>query len=222
MSDPQKNASVAAEDAARKADEPSSAPDLAASSPAEPVVERARQRSLRFVYLLPLGFFACLALVFLMRLGSGDDPQAVPSALIGRPAPQFDLPALEGEPLFTRAMLEGKTTIVNIWASWCGPCRLEHPILMDLAKEDGLQVVGINYKDQPANARRFLEELGNPYAAVATDSRGRAAIEWGVYGVPETFVVGPDGVILHKIIGPLTAENVERGLKPAVSAAVRQ
>ncbi len=198
---------VSGEPAARMA-----APHAAAPDQAAPV----RQRSLRFVYLLPLGFFACLALIFLMRLGSGDDPQAVPSALIGRPAPQFDLPALEGEPAFTRAMLEGKTTIVNVWASWCGPCRLEHPLLMELAEDKRLQVVGINYKDQPANARGFLQELGNPYAAIATDTRGRAAIEWGVYGVPETFLVGPDGVIRHKVIGPVTPETLSRSLQPAI------
>jgi len=176
----------------------------------------------RLVYLLPLGLFAALALVFLTRLESGVDPEAIPSALVGKPAPAFDLPPLDGLglPGLKRADLDGKVTVVNIFASWCGPCRQEHPVLSALAKDGRIRVVGINYKDQPGNARRFLADLGNPYAAVGVDERGRTAIDWGVYGVPETFVVGPDGVIRYKFIGPLTPETVERALMPVVEKAL--
>ena len=110
------------------------------------------------------------------------------------------MPGLSGDDL------KGGVTVVNVWASWCAPCRQEHPLLMDLAKNPAVRVVGINYKDNPENARRFLGALGNPFAAVGGDPSGRAAIDWGVYGVPETFVVGPDGAIRHKHIGPLTPE----------------
>jgi cytochrome c biogenesis protein CcmG/thiol:disulfide interchange protein DsbE len=107
-------------------------------------------------------------------------------------------------------------TIVNVWASWCAPCRQEHPLLMDLAKDPSVRVVGVNYKDNPENARRFLGQLGNPFAVVGVDPSGRAAIDWGVYGVPETFVVGPDGTVRHKHIGPLTPDSL-----PGFQAALR-
>jgi cytochrome c biogenesis protein CcmG, thiol:disulfide interchange protein DsbE len=165
-------------------------------------------RRSRLVFL-PVAAFAALALLFLVRLLSGADPARVPSVLIGRPAPALALPALAGlgKPGVATGDLKGGVTVVNVWASWCAPCRVEHPQLMALAK-DGVRVVGINYKDEPENARRFLGLLGDPFAAVGTDRDGRAAIEWGVYGVPETFVVGPDGTIRHKLVGPLTAENL--------------
>jgi cytochrome c biogenesis protein CcmG/thiol:disulfide interchange protein DsbE len=179
----------------------------------------------RLLYLLPVLIFTALALLFLFRLFTGD-PSKVPSALIGRPVPTFALAPLEalkdasGHPIagLAAADLKGRTTIVNVWASWCGPCRQEHPILMDLAKDPSVRVVGINYKDNPENARRFLGALGNPFAAVGVDPNGRTAIEWGVYGVPETFVVAPDGTIRHKHIGPLTPETLP-GFQAALSAA---
>jgi cytochrome c biogenesis protein CcmG/thiol:disulfide interchange protein DsbE len=176
----------------------------------------------RFVYLLPLGLFIVLALVFLSRLESGDSPDLIPSALIGKPAPEFVLPPLDGlgTPGLARADLAGKVTVVNVFASWCVPCRAEHPVLTELAKDTRIRLVGINYKDQPGNALAFLSGLGNPYAAVGVDQRGRAAIDWGVYGVPETFLVGPDGVIATKVIGPLDADNVARVLKPAIEKAL--
>jgi cytochrome c biogenesis protein CcmG, thiol:disulfide interchange protein DsbE len=176
----------------------------------------------RLVYLLPLGLFAALALIFLSRLVSGDDPEAIPSALVGKPAPAFDLPGLEGlaVPGLKRADLDGKLTVVNVFASWCVPCRQEHPALSALAKDGRIRLVGIDYKDQPANAAAFLNELGNPYAAIGVDQRGRAAIDWGVYGVPETFLVGPDGIIRDKIIGPLRDDVVETRLKPAIAKAL--
>ena len=181
-----------------------------------------KPRKLKLVYLLPLGLFLSLALIFLLRLESGNDPSVVPSALVGQPAPPFELPPLEGAgvPGFSRADLDGQVTVVNVFASWCGPCRVEHPQLVSLAADERIRVVGIDYKDQPANALRFLNELGNPYAAIGVDTRGRAAIDWGVYGVPETFVVDRAGVIRFKFIGPLSPETVEGNLMPVIEAAL--
>ncbi|HEY8566120.1 MAG TPA: DsbE family thiol:disulfide interchange protein [Beijerinckiaceae bacterium] len=178
----------------------------------------------RLLFLLPVLVFAGLAALFLVRLFSGD-PAAVPSALIGRPVPSFSLPPLEGlvaggapvPGLADADLRTGQVTVVNVWASWCAPCRQEHPLLMDLAKTPDLRVVGIAYKDNPENARRFLGSLGNPFSAVGFDAPGRTAIDWGVYGVPETFVVGPDGRIRHKHIGPLTPQTM-----PAFLEKVRQ
>lgn len=167
---------------------------------------------MRRVYLLvPLVLFLALASLLFYRLGSGD-PSVVPSALINKPAPALGLPALEGAnvPALDPAAFKGNVTIVNVWASWCGPCRAEHPLLEKLSKDSRIRVSGINYKDRPANALRFLNQYGNPFAVIGVDEAGRAAIEWGVYGVPETFLVGRDGRIRFKQIGPLTAENLPR------------
>jgi cytochrome c biogenesis protein CcmG/thiol:disulfide interchange protein DsbE len=187
-----------------------------------PSPEKKRADVWRFIYLLPLGLFLVLALIFFSRLESRDAPDLIPSVLIGKPAPEFTLPPLDGlnVPGLTRADLVGKVTLVNVFASWCVPCRAEHPVLEELAKDTRIRLVGINYKDQPGNALAFLNGLGNPYAAVGVDQRGRAAIDWGVYGVPETFLVGRDGIIATKIIGPLDADNVERVLKPAIAKAL--
>lgn len=186
-----------------------------AEAPAEAPARRSR------LLFLPVLAFAALAGLFLVRLLSGADPAKVPSALIGRPAPALALPAVAGltQPGLAAADLKGGVTVVNVWASWCAPCRVEHPQLMALAK-DGVRVVGVNYKDEPENARRFLGLLGNPFTAVGADRDGRAAIEWGVYGVPETFVVGPDGWVRHKVVGPLTAETMP-GFREALKAAGR-
>lgn len=176
---------------------------------------------------LPLVAFAALAGLFWFRLGSGD-PSKIPSALIGRPAPQTALPPLEGlvagsaqVPGLDPAMLKGKVSVVNVWASWCVPCHDEAPLLTELAKDKRLQLVGINYKDAPDNARRFLGRYGNPYGMVGVDGNGRAAIEWGVYGVPETFVVGRDGSIVYKLVGPVTADNVDTVLKVEIDKALK-
>jgi len=181
-----------------------------------------KPRKLKLVYLMPLGLFLSLALIFLLRLGSDNDPSVVPSALVGQPAPPFELPPLEGAgvPGFARGDLDGQVTVVNIFASWCGPCRIEHPQLVALANDARIRVVGIDYKDQPANALRFLNELGNPFAAIGVDTRGRIAIDWGVYGVPETFVVDRAGIIRFKFIGPLSAETVEGALMPVIEVAL--
>jgi cytochrome c biogenesis protein CcmG/thiol:disulfide interchange protein DsbE len=175
--------------------------------------------------MAPLVVFAGLATLFLFRLYSGD-PSKLPSALIGRPAPEFVLPALEGLQRDGKAVpglagtdLKGKVTLVNVFASWCVPCRDEHPFLLELAKDPGVRLVGINYKDQPENARRFLGSLGNPYAAVGVDTNGRAAIDWGVYGVPETFVIAPDGTIAYKQVGPIGEAALAGPLREAIRKA---
>lgn len=173
-------------------------------------VDASRQPRRNWIVALPLVLFAALAGVFLLRLGSGD-PAKIPSALIGAPAPQAALPALDGLagiPGLDPAAFKGKLSVVNVWASWCVPCHDEAPLLTALAQDSRLQMVGINYKDSPDNARRFLGRYGNPFAMVGVDGNGRAAIEWGVYGVPETFVVGRDGRIAYKLIGGITDETI--------------
>jgi len=180
----------------------------------------------RLIVLAPVVGFLGLAALFMLRLNSGD-PSRIPSALIGHPAPPTTLPPLpglarNGEPVpgVDAALFRGEVTLVNVWASWCVPCRDEAPLLMELAADRRIRVIGINYKDQADNARRFLGLYGNPFAANGLDSNGRAAIEWGVYGVPETFVVGRDGRIVFKLIGPITADNLVRVLKPEIERAL--
>jgi len=179
-----------------------------------------------FLLALPLIAFLGLTVLFMLRLGSGD-PSRIPSALIGHPAPQTALPALNGllndgaqVPGLDPAMFSGKVSVVNVWASWCAPCHEEAPLLNELAKDKRLQLVGIDYKDTPDNARRFLGRYGNPFGAVGVDGNGRAAIEWGVYGVPETFVVGRDGKIVYKLVGPITPDNIEGVLKAEIDKAL--
>ncbi len=187
----------------------------------------AAARRFKWFIFIPLTVFLVLAALFYMRLTSGDDPRAIPSALIDKPAPEFDLPALAGltnagAPVsgFSRADLSTGLSLVNVWASWCGPCRQEHPILMRLAEDKRIRLFGINYKDDNENARRFLGTLGNPYDAVGVDAKGRVGIDWGVYGVPETFVV-KDGTILFKFIGPLTEQSLKSKLLPELDKAAR-
>ena len=131
-------------------------------------------------------------------------------------------PAMLGKPVpgITPAIFQGKVTLVNVWASWCVPCHDEAPLLQQLAQDKRIQVVGIDYKDQPGNARRFLGRYGNPFTAVGADANGRASIEWGVYGVPETFIIGRDGRIAYKLVGPITPENLETTLKPEIEKAL--
>jgi cytochrome c biogenesis protein CcmG, thiol:disulfide interchange protein DsbE len=175
---------------------------------------------------LPLVAFAALAALFWFGLQAGD-PSRIPSALIGRPAPQTALPALDGlvangsqVPGLDPKMFKGKVSLVNVWASWCVPCHDEAPLLTQLGQDKRLQLVGINYKDSPDNARRFLGRYGNPFGIVGVDGNGRAAIEWGVYGVPETFIVGRDGTILYKLVGPVTPENIDTVLKTEIDKAL--
>lgn len=166
------------------------------------------------IALIPALVFAGLAILFYKGLSGDRDPSKIPSALIGRTVPDFALVPVEGltgkagalPGLASADLKQGKVTLVNVWASWCGPCRVEHPLLMELAARGDIVMAAINYKDEPENARRFLGLLGNPFAAVGSDHDGRAAVNWGVYGVPETFVVDGQGTIRHKHVGPLTAK----------------
>jgi cytochrome c biogenesis protein CcmG/thiol:disulfide interchange protein DsbE len=181
----------------------------------------------RWLVMLPLIGFGVVAALFLLRLYGGD-PSKIPSALIGRPAPQTSLPGLEGlsrdgaaVPGLDPSIFKGKVSLVNVWASWCVPCHDEAPLLTEMAKDKRLQLVGINYKDVPENARRFLGRYGNPFSAVGVDSNGRASIEWGVYGVPETFIVGRDGTIVYKLVGPITPQNLDRVLKVEIEKALK-
>ena len=181
----------------------------------------------RLLVLLPLAVFAALAALFWFRLGDRDVSR-IPSALIGRPAPQTALPALDGlmrdgtpVPGLDPAAFRGKVSVVNVWASWCVPCHEEAPLLVALSADKRIRLVGINYKDKADNARRFLGRYGNPFDAVGVDGNGRAAIEWGVYGVPETFIVGRDGRIAYKLIGAITPENIARVLKPEIDKALK-
>lgn len=175
----------------------------------------AAKKPISWVALLPLLLFLSLAGLFLIRLFAGD-PATLPSALIGKPAPRLTLAPIPGltrdnQPvpgIDPSSFAVQGPTLVNIFASWCVPCHQEHPFLMELAKESGLRLIGMNHKDEPENARRFLNAKGNPFHAVGMDRDGRAAIEWGGYGVPETFLLDRHGQIMHKHVGPLTAESL--------------
>jgi cytochrome c biogenesis protein CcmG, thiol:disulfide interchange protein DsbE len=183
-------------------------------------------RTRRIAVLVPLAVFLALAVLFLVGLRSGD-PSILPSALIGHRAPDTVLPPIAGldrdgliVPGLDPASFKGAVTIVNVWASWCVPCHDEAPLLMQLAQDKRVRLVGINYKDDPDNARRFLGRYGDPFAAAGADQSGRAAIEWGVYGVPETFVVGRDARIAYKLVGPITPDNFLSLLRPQIDKAL--
>jgi cytochrome c biogenesis protein CcmG/thiol:disulfide interchange protein DsbE len=178
-----------------------------------------------FLVALPLLAFLALAALFFFRLGAGD-PSRIPSALLGQPAPKTDLPPLAGldrdgktVPGLNNNTFKGAVTLVNVWASWCVPCVSEAPLLVELSKDKRVQIAGINYKDSSDNARRFLSRYGNPFVASGVDANGRASIDWGVYGVPETFIVGRDGNIAYKLVGPITAENIVKVLEPEIAKA---
>jgi cytochrome c biogenesis protein CcmG/thiol:disulfide interchange protein DsbE len=191
------------------------------------VTEQSPRR--RLFVLLPLIIFLALAALFFFRLGSGD-PSRIPSALIGHPAPATNMPpvpgllARDGKPVpgIEAANFKGAVTLVNVWASWCVPCHDEAPLLNTLSEDKRIRLVGINYKDQPDNARRFLGRYGNPFAAAGADGNGRASMEWGVYGVPETFLVGRDGKIAYKLVGPITEANLKGVLMPEIEKALNQ
>ena len=184
-------------------------------------------RGRRWLMALPLVVFAALAAIFWFRLGDGD-PSRIPSALIGHPAPQTPLPPLDGLasngapiPGLDPTVFKGKVSLVNVWASWCVPCHDEAPLLTELGRDPRLQVVGINYKDSTENARRFLGRYGNPFRVVGVDANGRASIEWGVYGVPETFIVGREGTIVYKLVGPVTPDNINTVLRAEIDKALK-
>jgi cytochrome c biogenesis protein CcmG/thiol:disulfide interchange protein DsbE len=177
-----------------------------------------RRRVNLLLILPPLLFlvFATIAYIGLVR----ENPNELPSALIGDPAPPLERTvALRSDPPPTAAdMTAPGVKLVNFWASWCGPCRAEHPVLAALA-EEGLPVIGINYKDDPGKALGFLDELGDPYAKIGADPSGRTGLDWGIYGVPETFVIGPDGAVLLRYPGPLTRAEFDRRVRPVIEAA---
>lgn len=167
----------------------------------------------RLIYIAPIGLFAVLALFFLVGLDL--NPKTVPSPLIGKPAPAFSLPPLmDSKPGLAQDDLKGRPVLINFFSSWCIPCRAEHPILMELARTDLLPIYGINYKDKREDALRWLDDLGDPFTRLAVDADGRAAIDWGVYGVPESYLVDAQGIIRHKVIGPLTIKELEDVIKP--------
>ncbi len=173
----------------------------------------------RLLFLLPLAAF--LGVAIYLGVGLTRDPSTIPSALIDQPVPAFTLPPLDktGVPGFDDAALRrGRVALVNVFASWCVPCRAEHPLLMRLAREGRVPVYGINYKDWAPEAAKWLAELGNPYAAIGYDDTGRIGIEWGVYGVPETFIIDRRGRIRHRHVGPLTPETMERTIRPLIAA----
>ncbi len=177
--------------------------------------------------LLPLVVFLGLAALF--YVGLRGNPSILPSALIGKPMPKTELPPIEGltrngqpVPGLTDATFKGKVTVVNVWASWCVPCRDEAPFLEQLARDKRFQLVGINYKDAPADARRFLGRFGNPYVASGADRSGHESINWGVYGVPETYVIDRNGIITYKLVGPILPQNLQSVLMPEIEKALAE
>ena len=175
-------------------------------------------RSKRLLFVLPLVAFATLAAWFWMGLAPNRDPSLVPSVMIGRPVPAFDLaPLVAGKPGLKSDELKGRVTLINFFASWCVPCRAEVPLLMDLARDKRLELDGIAYKNKPGDTEAFLAELGNPFTRVVVDDTGRTAIDFGVYGVPESYLVDKDGVIRFREAGPLTPDVIETQLKPLLA-----
>lgn len=168
--------------------------------------------------ILPPVIFAALAALFFFAMNR-EDPEALPSAREGKSAPPVVLEQLGDEPPFTDATLrDGDVKLVNYWASWCAPCRAEHPMLEEIA-ESGVPIYGVNYKDEPDKARKFLADLGNPFAAVGADSSGRMGLDWGLYGVPETYVIDGEGTIVLRFAGPITRDVLENRIRPALDEA---
>lgn len=169
----------------------------------------------RLTYFIPIAIFAVIAVAF--AVGLTLNPREIPSALIGKPVPEFTLPPVQGTKLgLATENLQGEVSIVNVWASWCTECKREHPVLMGLAERNVVAVHGINYKDSPDAAQAWLEDLGDPYTRDGADRNGRVAIDWGVYGVPETFVVDSRGRIVYKRIGAMTEQLVAEKILPLV------
>ena len=192
--------------------------DLAANPPSERV-ERPRAR--RVFSFVPVIVFAALATVF--AWGLTQNPREIPSNLIGKSVPQFNLPPVKGRALgLASENLRGEVSLVNVFASWCAECRLEHPLILQLKAQGVVTIHGLNYKDKPDDAARWLNTLGDPYTRTGADISGRVGIDWGVYGVPETFVVGKDGHVAYKHIGPLSAEVLEKTIIPLIKKLKQQ
>jgi cytochrome c biogenesis protein CcmG/thiol:disulfide interchange protein DsbE len=178
--------------------------------------------SIRPAFMFPVAIFILLAAIFgiyLYQVGIGGKVISdLPSALIDKPAPTFNLPPIDGDGEgFSSTQLAGKVSLVNVWASWCPPCRVEHPLLMRLSQE-GVTIYGINYKDPPTAARAFLKQLGNPFKSIGADRTGRSAIDWGVYGYPETFVIDRTGHIRYRHVGPISADDIDDKFYPLLKA----
>lgn len=171
---------------------------------------------MRLTYILPLVLFAVVAVA--LGVGLTLNPRVIPSALIDKPVPDFSLPPVDGRQngLAAGDLRTGDVAIVNVFASWCGPCRIEHPLLMEVARSGEVPVHGINYKDRPRNAMDWLRRFGDPYERIGADKDGRVSIDWGVYGVPETFVVDREGRIAYKHVGPMMAEDMHQRILPLV------
>jgi cytochrome c biogenesis protein CcmG/thiol:disulfide interchange protein DsbE len=175
----------------------------------------------RLFYILPAAVFVLTAGIFAWMLYQGQfmgrDPSALPSALIDKPAPEFTLPPLrDGGPGLSTADLVGQITVVNVFASWCVPCKAEHPLLMRLREEGAAALFGLNYKDEREDAITWLDSLGDPYDRIGADRDGRVAIDWGVYGVPETFILGGEGRIRYKHVGPISPADYEAVILPII------
>ena len=171
----------------------------------------------RLLYLVPVVIFGVIAGYFVWGLDPERDPRLIPSVMIDQPVPEFALSAIEGMEgpgLKTADLTDGQVTLVNFFASWCVPCRIEHPFLIELVERVGARLVGINYKNEAEEARAWLAQLGNPYAAIGADTTGRVGIEWGVYGLPETFIVDRKGRIRYRRVGPIDADTLEREIRP--------
>ena len=181
----------------------------------------ANRRSGRLRYLVPIAIFAALILTFGYALNQ--DPSMVPSALIGKPVPKFSLPPVKGRTLgLSSADLVGEVSLVNVFASWCVECRAEHPLLLRMKADGVVPIHGLNYKDSPDDAAKWLDTFGDPYTRTGADRNGRVAIDWGVYGVPETFVITKDGRIAYKQIGPLGPESLKGTILPLIRRLQQQ
>jgi len=176
----------------------------------------------RLLYILPVVALVLLSALFALLLSSPRDPSEIPSPLINRPAPPFILPTLSGNGTIGTKDLQGRVSVLNVFASWCVPCRIEHPALMRLAREKKVRIIGLNYKDKPEAAKAFLAELGNPFTHVAVDRDGRTAIDFGVYGVPETFIIDAKGQIRLKHTGPIHPNDYADKIVPAIDRLLRE
>jgi len=166
-------------------------------------------------YLIPVAVF--LLMVVILFIGLGRDPRRVPSPLIDKPAPAFDLPLLyDMDQRMTQEIFKGKVSLLNVWASWCVSCRQEHALLMRIARDTDVPIIAFNYKDEAADAKKYLSRYGDPYASIGFDYEGRAAIDWGVYGTPETFVIDKQGIVRHKHTGPISEKNLQEELMPLI------
>jgi cytochrome c biogenesis protein CcmG/thiol:disulfide interchange protein DsbE len=173
-------------------------------------------------FFIPLAVFGLLVVVFAVALKRAPEKQFVQSAMVGKPAPEFTLPnLLETGATVNSTAFKGQWYLLNVWGTWCVECRAEHQALLDIQREGKVNLVGLNYKDEDNQAREWLKELGNPYAVVAVDKEGRAAIDYGVYGAPESFLVNSEGIIVHKVVGAVTADTWRKTMLPLIEGTAK-